>query len=215
MRIACTLTLFLLVTPVAGATFEVDRESLLCRTVLSYLNQSKSINRAVWLSGFKAIPFRPASLSFQVTAEGSQLTESVEAAHFDIDNDGTPELVVKYQTWLRNRPGDLLWIFPKTTTIDINALPHLTPEEFGRMEAVEPMSPWPYADRGIHFADIAALVQDGVTYLSLRDTLFGNPKFPDRRWLIAKYSGHGIRSTGYHAFTDDLETVCAFRYSRR
>ena len=215
MRIACTLALLSLVAPVAGATFEADHESVLCLTVLSHLNQTKSINRAVRLSGFTVIPFRPTSLSFQVAAEGRQFTESVEAARFDIDNDGTPEVVVKYQTWLHNSPGDVLWIFPKAATIDINALPDLTHEEFARMGAVEPMSPWPYADRGIWFANIAALVREGVTYLSLRDTLFGDPKFPDRRWLIAKYSGRGIRSTGYHASTDDLEPVCAFRYSRR
>jgi len=215
VRIAAICLLLSTATLAANPSFEVEGRAPLCRTILTNLIASNSINRAVQLSGFSAIPFQRTKLSFQTARDSPPLSEDVDVARFDIDNDGQPDVVVKYETWLRQRPGDVLWILPVSANTDMSALPSLTSEEFAKLGAVEPMSPWPYANRGVWLARIAALTREGTTYLSLRDTSFGDKGFPDRRWLLAKYQGHGIASRGFHQETDSLETVCAFRYAEK
>ena len=207
--LACTAAL-------AGPTYEAEIHGAgICGDVVSHLNESRNINRAVRRSGFKVIAFRPARLTFQAATDRAMRQEAVEVARFDIDNDGRLDTIVKYETWLRNSPGDVLWVFPKATPVDIAALPTLSSEDFARMPAVEPITPWPYSDRGIWLARIAALTFEGTTYLSLRDTSFGDVKFPDRRWIIAKFTGRPMASRGYHDATDSLETVCSFRVAGR
>jgi hypothetical protein len=108
--------------------------------------------------------------------------------------------------------GDLLWILRRPREgLDLSSAPDFSWDEYARLEAVESTTPWPYESRGLFLVQITPFSFGGVRYLSLKDTLFADASFPNRAWVIAKYTGRRFGPGGFGHDTDDFETICSFK----
>jgi len=197
----------------ASTTFVASEDrAAFCQQLLKRLNHGEKPSDALGRIGARRATFSSGRIAFQAAPKASIVTEAVDIASFDVDNDGKDEILLKYLTSLRGEYGDLLWIIRHgAEERDFAKVPYFSWEEFSRLEAIESTTPWPYESRGLFLMEITPFSLSGINYFSLKDNLFGNPSFLDRTWVIAKLGGHALGQGGFGHETDDFETICSFK----
>jgi hypothetical protein len=170
------------------------------------------------LSGASIPAFQGGKFYFQAVPEGPTLDEDVTYASFDIDNDGKDEVLIRYIAGLHGHMGELLWIL-RDPTGELGRSPDtaLSDEQFSRLEAVESMTPWAYERHGLFLVELVPFKHNGTSYIALKDLFFGDPAFPERAFIIAKYSGERLGEGGFGHITDNINVLCKFklRYGRK
>lgn len=200
---------------VADAEFVASADNApFCRRLLERLNAGEDPPEVIAHIGATRLAFAPGRIAFQ-TANAREITEEIHHAAFDVDNDGGDEILIKYGTSLRGEYGELLWVVRSDIkTLDFANTARFSHQEYARFEAIESIAPWPYKSRGLYLVEITPFSLDGKNYLGIEDTLFGNPSFPTRSWVIATFRGRKLGPGGFGHETDDFETICSFRLSR-
>lgn len=126
-------------------------------------------------------------------------------AHYDIDNDGVKEVILRSSAMLRSHENIVIYIF-KPGTIDLTKSPRLTPEILAKTPQIHSDASWPYSKHGLYYLLISPLTYRGVNYVVLMDELFGHMGYVDRKLVVARYAGTPIDPD--KNLTDRLDIIC-------
>ncbi len=184
-----------------------------CQTVHKHLIHERSPQAVLAASGVTIPAFQGGKLYLQKEPGGPIQDHSVAYAAFDIDNDGKDEVLISYFAGLRGHIGELLWILRDSTgDLGRSSGSALSDEQFARLEAIESMTPWAYERHGLFLVELVPFKHNDTSYIALKDLLFGNPAFPERTFIIAKYSGKRLGEGGFGHITDDINILCKFKF---
>jgi hypothetical protein len=125
-------------------------------------------------------------------------------ARYDIDNDGEDEIILFGSFSIRSSYNEALFIF-KRGSIDFTLNPQLTLSDLNKQPRIASDTAWPYSDHGLLSLVTAPLVHQGTHYVVLMDELFARRAHPDRRFVVAKYTGVEVHGT------DKLDILCSIQ----
>ena len=140
-----------------------------------HYSRFSNINVVDWMIGY----YKTRYLS-----QKSDSVIKVQYAHFDINNDGKNELLVRDITSLRGKYGDYLYVF-KDKEYDFSLTPFITLEKLNSTSGIFPQTPWPYIEHHIYLATIYPFTYKNRNYVGMNDIFF--PKNYSRSFIIAEY----------------------------
>jgi hypothetical protein len=169
-------------------------DKALCAKVLDLFNASVDGNGLLRYErgAFQAIGWRPLDLRGQPPKV--RRCSTLEQAVFDLDNDGTDDLVVRTNFCMKGKPSDSLYVFPSDSDVlqraswqDLNPLVS-TPDKFERTGGTYPLTRFPKREAGSKPAVLNTLFAlqpfrfEGHSYVSLTDA--------STEWVVvARYRG--------------------------
>jgi hypothetical protein len=200
---------------IASPLFEADRGGQLpvCRFVHERLEKYASLflnaDVPVGTGGATAIVGDwKWETGWTYSASGGEVAATY--ARYDLDNDGLDEIVFYESRMLRSQSNTGLVVYKgrsseptETSTVNMDDVERV-PGIFSDTSSL------PYRSYGLQNLSIAPLSHNGRNYVVLMDGLFGHKHHPDRRLVVAKYTGVPINKSKEHA-TTKLEIICSFK----
>jgi hypothetical protein len=208
--IAATLFLSSALSYAQNHVLEKGKSAEVCKRVLKEVNQTptkyfdyrdhKLFNNLEWQKG---------SYSFINPNNGDKHTQGIKFTEFDINNDGTDELITKETTTLRFRDGEFLFVFDKGS-FDFTKNPELRVEQVRQFRGIHSFIPWPYDQYGLGLVEVFPFRYKEVNYAGIVDIDFDSGH---GRLIIATYTGISIQYSEY-ANTDKLNVICQVKKRR-
>ena len=137
--------------------------------------------------------------------EKGKSKRTVGVTEFDINNDGSDEILAFETVTFRSNDGDQLLVFKKGEVDFFSNYPAFTFEQYGDINGIRSFISWPYAEHNLYLVNIGFLTFENVNYVAIWDTRFHDPGMA-RAFVIARYLDSPVRNSEWA--TDRLDVIC-------